>query len=157
MADARMGFSKVGARKGAPLIERLLSRVHPVPNSGCWLWTGGIFPANGYGMAFLPGGKPTTAHRAMVIAQGHTLSSEDFVCHRCDVRLCVNPDHLFIGTPAINSADMVSKGRHVPAFRIPAPYRQLIREDHKTPTWAIAQWFGVNKKTINNIRAGRVK
>jgi len=127
-----------------------MERTIPVPWSGCWLWTGGLY-ARDYGMAFLPGGKPELAHRAMMIAQGHDLKPGDVVCHSCDVTLCVNPDHLFIGTQAANMRDMNSKGRHGKAYVIPPEWRVKIRED-ETPAWAVAAWFGVSVKTIRNIR-----
>jgi hypothetical protein len=105
------GFSGLCARKGRPLLERMMERALPEPNSGCWLWIGGLY-FRGYGMAFLPGGKPALAHRAMLIAHGVALKDEDVVCHRCDMPCCVNPDHLFVGTQADNLRDMCAKGRH---------------------------------------------
>ena len=132
-----------------------MARVSPEPNSGCWLWTGGLFQ-NGYGTAFLQGGKPVTAHRAMMIAQGVALGPKDYVLHRCDVRCCVNPDHLFVGTQTDNMADMNKKGRHRPAHAIPEEWRERIRkEGGGTPAWALAAWFGVSRKTIDNIRNNR--
>lgn len=154
MMDPAYGFSGLRARKGRPLLERLMERVIPVPWSGCWLWTGGLY-SRGYGMAFLPGGKPITAHRAMLIAQGIPLKLDDVVRHTCDVRCCVNPDHLLVGTQADNMDDMNRRGRHVGANKIPAKYRELIRaESPLTPAWALAAWFGVSQKTIRNIRNG---
>lgn len=151
---AANGFSGLNARKGRPLMERLMERVSPEPNSGCWLWTGGMNDDR-YGKAFLPGGKAALAHRAMMIACGADLGPDDAVCHRCDVTLCINPDHLFIGTQADNLADMNQKGRHGKSYAIPLEWRRKIAEDTETPAWAIAVWFGVSPKTVRNIRAGR--
>lgn len=145
----------MNARRGAPLIERLMDRVHPEPNSGCWLWTGGV-NGNGYGLSFLPGGKMVTAHRAMLIAHGATLTSEDVVMHRCDMPGCVNPEHLQIGTQADNMRDMNAKNRHRPSHKIPPDWRERIRKDGgEVPARYLAWWFGVSRKTIDNIRANR--
>lgn len=149
--DSKLGFSGLPARKGRPLLERLMERTIPVPWSGCLLWTGGM--VGNYGLAFLPGGRPTTAHRAMMIAKGYDLSDEENVCHRCDVTLCVEFDHLFVGTQADNMADMHSKGRHKPSYSIQPEWRAKIRNDD-TPAWAVAAWFDVSNKTITNIRRG---
>ena len=151
--NSSKGFSGIGARKGLPLIDRLMARVIPEPNSGCWLWTGGM-NGRGYGIAFMPGGRKALAHRAMLVASGRELSANDVVCHRCDVTCCVNPDHLFVGTQADNLHDMVKKGRHGKSYAIPPEWRVKIKDDTITPNHVIAWWFGVSVKTIRNIKSG---
>lgn len=91
------------------LAERLNDRSMPVPWSGCQIWLGAI-QVKGYGFLSV-NSYPMLAHRASYSVHKGAIPDGMMVLHRCDVRLCINPDHLFLGTAMDNTKDMVQKGR----------------------------------------------
>jgi hypothetical protein len=77
----------------------------------CWIWKGK--PNNsGYGTANFRG-KFVGAHRVSYILNIGKIPEKMSVLHHCDIKMCVRPDHLFLGTQKDNIMDMIKKGRNL--------------------------------------------
>lgn len=120
--------------------------------SQCWVWLG-AGKGNGYGHT-----SRGPAHRlAYEMLVGPIPEGTD-VCHRCDNRACVNPDHLFVGTRAENMADMRAKGRgaggcrkHITESQVQEIRRRLAIGASQAD---IARDMNVNRGTVSSIKRG---
>jgi len=134
-----------------PPLETLASRFWPkvAQHSGaCWLWCGAK-NGKGYGMLSLQNGRKLIASRVSWILNQGPIPDGMLVCHRCDTPPCVNPDHLFLGTPADNARDCASKGRG--GLKL-TPAQVIAIRSSQAGQIDLALQYGVDKSTIRNIR-----
>jgi hypothetical protein len=136
--------------------------------SGCWLWSRGL-DRHGYGKAYFRG-KQTLAHRASYIAFHGEVPIGTCVLHRCDVRRCINPGHLFVGSIADNNRDAWGKGRTrgfitssgKSRLRGSAHHRALVteqkvreirqaRQQERASIKQLASRYGLKERTIKSI------
>jgi len=143
-----------------------VNREGPVPPhrpelGPCWLWTGATTPG-GYGRFTLNKVYKSTHRVSYELTHGLIPDGLD-VLHRCDVRMCVNPAHLFLGTDLDNMADMVAKGRQTLGTRnaMAKLNAEKVRDIKKRcgakeiSQSAIAREYGVDQCTVVDILQGR--
>ena len=133
--------------------------------SGCWLWKGTKFHDHGYGAFGIREKTETGGYRTKVyythrfvfeITKGE-IPKGMLIMHSCDNRLCVNPNHLSVGSWKDNSDDMIKKGRQV------APGRKLTDEQigqvrsrwPKEPMQKLANEYDVSLACIRGICRNR--
>jgi HNH endonuclease len=131
-------------------------------HSPCWIWTLSL-DGRGYGQLWW-GGQKMQAHRASWIEHNGPIPDGLCVCHHCDNRSCIRPGHLFLGTHADNTYDMIAKGRadlsrgylgetHPKAKlteRQAAEVKWLLANT-SWPQTRIGEKYGVGRNVINDI------
>ena len=154
---------KIRGQTVYPLHERIKRLAAIAGQDACWNWRGAT--RRGYGRLLI--GSRTNGTRRSVSA--HRLSYEIFVgeipdglevCHKCDNRACVNPNHLFIGTRLDNMLDRETKGRNKPQrgerngqAKLNTALVAMIRTNTESGA-SIARRIGVHRSTVNKVRAG---
>lgn len=88
-------------RPSRPVYDRIMEKVSPEPNSGCWLWTASL-DSHGYGQIMTPDQKPKRAHRVLYQCVKGDVAANLDLDHLCRNRGCVNPDHLEPVTRSVN-------------------------------------------------------
>lgn len=153
-----MKKSRIGLSKYASPRDRLIRQV-VVDHRGCWIYQGKKEGRKGarYG-CIMVGGKHVKAHRLSYSIHVGPIPEGKCVCHRCDVPLCVNPDHLFIGTQLENLSDMDSKRRRAVGVRNGVSKLDdetvLTIRNSESSTRTLAHQLGVSQRTINYVRKG---
>lgn len=137
-------------------LERMLLRISPEPNSGCWLWDGAV-ATNGYG-SITVARRSWSCHRLMWELTRGPIPRGLWVLHKCDVRSCINPDHLFLGDLAANTNDMLRKGRNAHGrrsggARLTDEAVRAILQDNRLLR-LVAVDHGVDMSTIARVRRG---
>jgi hypothetical protein len=127
----------------------------PEPNSGCWLWCGTI-SGDGYGSLFYAG-RSHRAHRVAWAEEHGEDPGDGHVMHSCDTPLCVNPDHLKLGTHQENMADKARKARGGRALLLEDQVHRVVamRYRRKMTVQAIADNVGVSKRCVEDVLYGK--
>ncbi len=124
--------------------------------TGCWLWKGAP-GTGGYGFVKI-GGRPRRAHRVSYEWHVGPIPKGLFVLHHCDIPLCVNPNHLFLGTQADNVRDRDQKGRQARGLKqhLAQLTPKIVRKIRDSTEMGIvlAERYGVSATTISKARRG---
>jgi hypothetical protein len=144
-------------RKRKPLLEKFMSHVRKTDS--CWIWTGCRIES-GYGRIKIDG-RCILAHRASHEIFIGEIQNGFEVCHSCDVKFCVNPKHLFVGTRKDNMEDKVFKKKQWRPKGVLNPKAKLTEENIKEIRRLYIPWqfsqqkladmFGVSQVQISHI------
>jgi hypothetical protein len=158
---------KLAVRKPKALLHKFLDRL-AFGMSDCWYWNGSIdnLGYGRFGSAEAETGEIKTHRISWVLFNGRPIPAGKMVLHSCDIRNCVNPEHLSLGDQLENMGDMVRRGRHkvTPMFGEDNPQAKLtnekvraIREDRAKGMShsALANKYGVAQMTINRAVNGK--
>ena len=145
------------ARPRISISEKIANKVAKIPETGCWIWLGSI-TKHGYGKMTLGAKTHINAHRASYELKHGPIPEGMLALHHCDIKCCVNPDHIFLGTQQANMNDKVCKNRQ--ANGIKHGMSKLTEEQAKEAKFGnvkpveLAKKFNCSATTIRQIRSG---
>lgn len=140
------------------LQERFDENYTPEPMSGCWLWLG---PVGMDGRARIKlGQRPVTAARVVYQLWHGAIPDGLFVLHSCDNILCVNPDHLRVGTHMDNMRDTVIRKRRLGRKHTPVKLNSMKADEIRRlagsmPMTQLGKRYGVSRRTVADIITGK--
>jgi hypothetical protein len=142
------------ARPRIPISQKIDDKVLRIPESGCWIWLGSI-TNHGYGTMTLGARTNISAHRASYELKHGPIPDGMLALHTCDIKCCVNPDHIFIGTQKENMADKVRKNRQAKGekhgmHKLTEPQAVEIKSSTKRPM-DLAKEFNCSATTIRPV------
>lgn len=149
-----LGHSRRGTGGMLTLPQRLARHTKATSPGGCWEWTAEIAP-NGYG-AISVCSDTISAHRAAFMVHRGPIPEGMHVCHKCDNRACVNPEHLFLGSPTDNERDKIAKGRRGNIGRKPWKLLDKDIESIRRRRAAGESWTGI-ARTYGVVRGDTVR
>jgi HNH endonuclease len=136
--------------------KRFEEKCIPEPNSGCWLWTGAV-NIKGYGQIKI-NKKTQSAYRISYELYKGTIPPNMHIRHKCDNPLCVNPDHLILGTHNDNMQDMISRNRSAKGMK---NYNNKLKENEvlhiynsRLTNRELANYYTVDIESIRLIKKG---
>jgi hypothetical protein len=139
-----------------PAIERFWAKVHVIDDDdSCWLWTAG--GSNGYGRFGITSVNVVGAHVYAYVLTHGTVPDGLNVLHRCNVKLCVRPSHLYAGTQHDNGVDAIRAGLITNAV-LTRQQADSIRALYSTGGYTqiqLAEMYSVSQSTISNILTAR--
>ena len=139
-----------------PLKERFEEKIYIEPNSGCWLWTASC-DSTGYGQIYNDSVRgPERTHRVAWKLYNGEIPEGMHVLHKCDTKVCVRPDHLFVGTANDNVQDMINKKRNAVgerrAIKLTEKKAREIYFDNRVQQ-VIADEYGVDQALVSRIKS----
>lgn len=139
-----------------PMHARFYQKVTVKGPRECWEWKGAIVQ-NGYGQFSPYTGKVDYAHRVSYQMNYGSIPDGMYVCHECDNKRCVNPNHLWLGTASDNAIDARDKGRlnTKPPPRKLSPEQVAIARDKSLVMTDLARMWGVHEATVHAARHGK--
>ncbi len=153
----------MGQHNLAPM-QRVINQSIPEPNSGCWLWLGAC-GSSGYPQMTVKDentGKRKSVRVTRYMCFGSIDPETDlFALHKCDVKICVNPDHLYSGTQNQNVHDAISRdlwpkrnGENSKTNKITWADADAIRRSSETNR-KLAKRYGIANSRISDIKTGK--
>jgi len=146
------------------VLKRFIDKLQLNPNNDCIEWTGKL-NQDGYGQISVGSREEQSKIRAhrwafQLFIGGQILDPSIMICHHCDNRKCVAPDHLFAGTHQDNMDDMVNKGRSAKGINVRNNSHLTIEQVSnikygKEPYSYYVDKYNISKSTVSDIRNGR--